>query len=212
MDCSTPGLPVHQQLLESIESIESVMPSNHLILCCPLLLLPSIFPNIRVISNESVLGNRWPNIGASASASVLPMNIQDWFPLEWTGWISLQSKRLSRVFSNTTVQKHQFFRAPGSSTLISGTLINGTLITSKSQTQSRGWKDPAHSREWLSWQKPIILMAYYCCTWFSQHCGFMAWRSYDKLNKEQKQKSKFSQAQIPSCYRLQPQLFRWSSL
>ena len=49
------------------------------------------------------------SIGASASASVLPMNIQDWFPLEWTGWISLQSKGLSRVFSNTTVQKHQFF-------------------------------------------------------------------------------------------------------
>ena len=51
------------------------------------------------------------SIGASASASVLPMNIQDWFPLGWTGWISSHSKRLSRVFSNTTVQKHQFFRA-----------------------------------------------------------------------------------------------------
>ena len=51
------------------------------------------------------------SIGASASASVLPMNIQDWFPLGWTGWISLQSKGLSRVFSNTTVQKHQFFSA-----------------------------------------------------------------------------------------------------
>ena len=147
------------------------------------------------------------SIGASASASVLPMNIQDWFPLEWTDWISLQSKRLSRIFSNTRVQKRQFFGALGSSTLISG-----TLITSKSQTQSRGWKDPASSREWLSWQKPIILMAYYCCTWFSQHCGFMAWRSYDKLNKKQKQKSGSSQAQIPSCYRLQPQLFRWSSV
>ena len=53
-------------------------------------------------------------IGASASASVLPMNIQDWFPLGWTGWISLQSKELSRVLSNTTVQKHQFFRAQSS--------------------------------------------------------------------------------------------------
>ena len=56
-----------------------------------------------------------PSIGASASASVLPMNIQDWFPLEWTGWISFQSKGLSRVFSNTTVQKHQFFGAQPSS-------------------------------------------------------------------------------------------------
>ena len=54
---------------------------------------------------------RWPIIGVSASTSVLPMNTQDWFPLGWTGWISLQSKGPSRVFSNTTVQKHQFFGA-----------------------------------------------------------------------------------------------------
>ena len=73
------------------------MPSNHLILCCPLLLLPSIFPSIRVFSNESLFESGNQSTGASASASVLPMNIQDWFPLEWTGWISLQSKGLSRV-------------------------------------------------------------------------------------------------------------------
>ena len=89
-------------------SIESVMPSNHLILCRPLFLLPSIFPSIRVISNESVLHIRWPKYWSSASASVLPMNIQDWFPLGLTGLIFLQSKGLSRVFNNT-VQKHQFF-------------------------------------------------------------------------------------------------------
>ena len=94
--------------LLKLMSIESVMPSNHLILCCPLLLLSSIFPSIRVFSNESVLRIRWPNIGVSASTSVLPMNIQDWFPLGLIGLISLQSKGLSRVFSNTTVQKHQF--------------------------------------------------------------------------------------------------------
>ena len=63
----------------------------HLILCHPLLCLPSIFPNTRVFSNESVLHIRWPKYGVSASASVLSMNIQDWFPLGWTGWISLQS-------------------------------------------------------------------------------------------------------------------------
>ena len=85
-------------------SIESVMPSNHLIFChC--FLLPSIFPSIRVFSNESALHIRWQSIGVSASASVLQMNT----PLGWTGWISLQSKGLSRVFSNTAVQKHQFF-------------------------------------------------------------------------------------------------------
>ena len=94
------------QSLRKLMSIESVMPSNHFILCCFLLLPPSIFPSIRVFSSESVLP---VSIGVSALASVLPMNTQDWFPLGWTAWISLQSKGLSRVFSNTTVQKHQFF-------------------------------------------------------------------------------------------------------
>ena len=97
-----------QSLLKLI-SIKSVMPSNHLIFCHPLPLLPSIFPSIRVFSKESVLYIRWPKYWSFNSASVLPMNIQDWFPLGWTGWISLQSKGLSRIFSNTTVQKHQFF-------------------------------------------------------------------------------------------------------
>ena len=88
--------------------IKSVMPSSYLILCYPLLLLPSIFPSIRIFANESVLHIRWPKYWVSASVSVFPMNIQDWFPLGWTGLISLQSKGLSRIFSNTTVQKHQF--------------------------------------------------------------------------------------------------------
>ena len=86
-----------------LTSIQSVMPSSHLILYCPLLLLPPIPSSIRVFSNESAL-----RTGGSALASVLPMNTKNWFPLGWTGWISLQSKGLSRVFSNTTVQKHQF--------------------------------------------------------------------------------------------------------
>ena len=102
-----PGFLVLHHLLEFawIHSIEFVIPSRHLILFHPLLLLPSIFPNIRVFSNES--GNQ--SIEVSASESVLPMNIQDWFPLGWAGWISLQSKGLSKVFSNTIIQKHQFF-------------------------------------------------------------------------------------------------------
>ena len=82
------------------------MLSNYLILCCPLLLLPSVF---RIFSNESALCVGGQSIGVSASASVLPMNIQCWTPLELTGLISLQSKGLSRVFSSTTVQKCQFF-------------------------------------------------------------------------------------------------------
>ena len=116
MNCSTPGLPVstNSQSLLKLMSIESVIPSNHLILCRPLLLLSSIFPNIRVFSNESATSGG-QNTGVSALTSVLPMKTQDRFPLGWTSWISLQSKGLQRVFSNTTVQKHQFFGAQPSS-------------------------------------------------------------------------------------------------
>ena len=96
-------------------STELVMPSSHLILYHPLLLLPSIFPSIRVFSNESALRFKWPKDWSFSFKSVLPINTQDWFPLEWTGWISLKSKGLSRVFSNITVQKHQFFDAQISS-------------------------------------------------------------------------------------------------
>ena len=92
-------------------AIESVMPSSHLIFCCPLLLLPSIFPSIRVFSMSWLFALGSQSIRASASASVLPMNIQGWFPLGLTVLISLQSKGLLRVFSSTTTQKHQFFSA-----------------------------------------------------------------------------------------------------
>ena len=86
-------------------SIEPVMPSNHLILCHPLLLLPSLLvPSIRVFSNELALSSGGQSIGASASALVLPVNIQDWFLLRLTGLISLQSKKLSRVISSTTLK------------------------------------------------------------------------------------------------------------
>ena len=115
---SIPWTAAHQASLSitnswsllKLMSIESVMPSNHLILCCPLLLPPSIFPSIGFFSNESVLHVRWPKYW-SFSFNISPSNeySQDWFPLGWTGWISLQSKGLSKVFSNTTVQKHQFF-------------------------------------------------------------------------------------------------------
>ena len=115
----TPWTAAHQaslsctksQSLLKLMSIESEMPSNHLILCRPLLLLPLIFPSIWVSSNKSALRIRWPKYWSFSFSTALPMNIQDWFPLGWTGWISLQSKGLSRVFSNTTAQKHQFFRA-----------------------------------------------------------------------------------------------------
>ena len=117
MDRSTPASLsiINSKSLSNLMSIDSVMTSKHLILCRPLLLLPSVFPSIRVFSNESALPIRWPKYWSFSFTSVLPMNTQDWFPLWWTGWISLQSKGLSRVFSNTTVQKHQFFGAQPSS-------------------------------------------------------------------------------------------------
>ena len=107
-----PWTAAHQALLSStisqsllkLMSFESVMPSKHLILCRPFLLLPSIFASIRVFSDELALHQ---SIGASVSASVLPMNIQNLFPLGLTDLISLLSKGLSRVISSSTDQKHQ---------------------------------------------------------------------------------------------------------
>ena len=88
---------------------ESMMPSNHLIHCYPLLFMPSIFPSIQDFSNELALPIRWPKYWVSATTSVLPVNIQGWFPLGLTGLISLLPKGLSRLFSSTIFQKHQFF-------------------------------------------------------------------------------------------------------
>ena len=89
--------------LLKLMSIESVMQCNHLILYHPLLLLPSIFFSIRFFPVSQFFTSGGQSIAVTASASVLPMNIQDWFPLGWTGLVSLQSKGLSRVFSKTTV-------------------------------------------------------------------------------------------------------------
>ena len=91
--------------------IESVMPSSYLILCRPLLLCPQSLPASGSFPVSQLFASGGQSTGVSASASVLPMNTQDWSPLGWTSWISLQSKGLSRVFSNTTVQKHQFLSA-----------------------------------------------------------------------------------------------------
>ena len=113
MNHSTPGLPVHHQIPESTQThvhrrwchptlSSSVIPFSS---------CPQSFPASGSFSMSQLLASGGQSIGVSASTSVLPMNTQDWSPLGWTGWIPLQSKRLSRVFSNTTVQKHQFFCA-----------------------------------------------------------------------------------------------------
>ena len=98
---------ISQSLLK-LMFVELMMLSNHLILCHPLLLPPQSFPTSGSfpVSQFFALGGQ---LGASASASVLPKNIQAWFPLGWTGLISLQSNRLSRVFSSTIIQRYQFF-------------------------------------------------------------------------------------------------------
>ena len=114
MNRSTPGLPVHHQLLEFTQTHvhwvgDAIEPSHPL--------SSPASPTFNLSQHQDLF--KWVSsshqvakvLRVSASASVLPTNIQDWFPLGWTGWISLQSKGLSRVFSNTTVQKHQFFGA-----------------------------------------------------------------------------------------------------
>ena len=112
MDCSTTGFSVHHHHPELAQThVHHEMASTHLILCRPLLLRLQSFPASGSFPLSQLFTSGSQSIGFSASASVLPINIQERFPLGWTAWISLQSKGLSRVFSNTTVQKHQFFGA-----------------------------------------------------------------------------------------------------
>ena len=113
-DCSTPGFPVHHQFSELTPThvhrvSDAIQPSHPLFFPSP--------PAFNLSQHQGLF--KWVSssypvakvLGVLASASVLPMNIQDWSPLGWTGWISLQSKGFSRAFSSTTVQKHQFFGA-----------------------------------------------------------------------------------------------------
>ena len=106
MDCSMPGLPVHHQLPELLKlmSIESVMPSNHLILCCPLLLPLSIFSSIRVFSNESVLCIRWPKYW-SFSFSIGPSNEYSWisFRMDWLDLLAVQGSLLQHHSSKVSI-------------------------------------------------------------------------------------------------------------
>ena len=136
--CPSPSPGVH-----SVTSIESVMPSSHLILCRPLLLLPPIPPSIRVFSNESTLRMRWPKYWSLAS--FLPKNAQDWSPPAWTGWISLQSKGLSRDFSNATVQN--------SSSALS---FNGPPLTPIHDY----WKNHSFDYMDLCWQSNVSAFEY----------------------------------------------------
>ena len=118
MNHSTPGLPVHHQLPEFTQTHvhrvgDAIQPSHPL--SSPIPPAPKSLPASGSFPMSQLCAWGGQSTGVSASASVLPVNIQEWSPLGWTGWISLQSNGLSRVFSNTTVQKHQFFGAQLSS-------------------------------------------------------------------------------------------------
>ena len=111
IDCSTPGLPVQHQVWVYSDSCPLSRWCNLTISSSviPFSSCPQSFPASGSFPMSQFFRSGGQSIGVSASTSVLPMNTQDWFPLGWTGWISLQSKGLSKVFSNNTVQKHQFF-------------------------------------------------------------------------------------------------------
>ena len=136
MNRSTPGLPVHHQLLEFTQThahrvSDAIQPSHpvlHFTSCPQSLPASESFPMSQLFS--------WggQSIGVSASASVLPMNTQDWSPLGWTNWTFMQSKGLSRVFSNTTVQRHQFF---------------GIQVSSQSNSYIHTWPLEKPSPPWL---------------------------------------------------------------
>ena len=118
VDSSTLGFPVHHQLLEPTQTHvhhvnDTIQPSYPLVV--PFSFCLQSFPASGSFPMSQCFASGGQSIGVSTSASVLPVNVQDWFPLGWTGWISLQSMGLSRVFSNTTLQKHQFFGAQLSS-------------------------------------------------------------------------------------------------
>ena len=128
-------------------SIESVMPSNHLILCPPLLSCLQSVPAPGSFPMSQYFASCGQSTGASSSASVLPLNIQNWFPLGLTAWISLQSKGLSRVFSSNTVQKHQVFGAQLS-------------LWSNSTAIHDYWKNHSLDQTELCWQSNVYAFQY----------------------------------------------------
>ena len=152
MDFCMPGYNklsiTNSQNFLKLMSIELLMPSNPLILCHLRLLPPSSFPASGSFPVSQFFASGGQNIGASASVSVLPMNIQDWFPLGWTGWISLQSKGLS----NTTVQKHQFFSAQ-------------LPLWSKSHIHTWYWKNHSFDQTDFCRQSNVSAILIYCLGW-----------------------------------------------
>ena len=160
MTCSMAHFLVHYQLLELAQThvhlvVDDIQPSHSFIpfsSCLQSFPASGSFPRSQFTSGGQ-------NIGVSASASILPMNIQDWFPLRWTGLISLQSKGLSRVFSSTTVQKHQFFAAQLSTvTLTRASFVSKVMSLALSSTLTSihdYWKNHSFDYMDLCWQSNV---------------------------------------------------------
>ena len=187
MDCSMPGVAVLYQLLElgQLMSIKLVIPSNHLILCHPLLLLPSIFPNNRVFSNESVLHISWPKYWRFNFSIVLPMNIQDWFPLGWLGgspcsprdsqeffptpqFKSINSSVLSFLYSPTLTSIHDCWKNHiltrwtfvGKVMSLLFNMLSKVLVPwKKSYDHPRGGGE-GDDREWDDWMVSLIQLTW----------------------------------------------------
>ena len=176
MNCRMPDLAILHYLLEFAQTYvhwvsDAIQPSHLLLL---LILWPSIFLSIRVFSKQTALHIRWKKYWTSASASVLPMNIQGWFPLRVTGLYSLISKGFSGVFSSTTAQKHHFFSALPSllPTVLQyssrKTSISALLIMPKPLTL---WITINCGKFWKSWE--------YQTTWPA------SWVTYMQVRKQQ---------------------------
>ena len=169
MDCSMPGFPVYNQLLKLAQTHvhwvgDAIQPSH------PLLLLPSIFPSIRIFSNESVLHIRWPKYW-SFSLSISPSNeYSGLISFRRTGWISLQSKEPSRVFSSTTIWKHQFFSIQSS--LWTNSHIHTCLLEIKLRFSNWG-----KTVEWMSKQGTNTLLPYLYIQFYSNKTYFHFWIS-----------------------------------
>ena len=139
VDCSMPGFPIHHYLLELAhthvhrvgDAIQSSDPLSSFFSC------PQSFSASGSFLMSQFFASGGQSIGASASASVLPTNIQDWFPLGWNGWISLLPRGLSEVFSNTTVQKHQFKNTKEEQIQEDGTDCHGTISSCLGKSKSK---------------------------------------------------------------------------
>ena len=213
-DSSTPGFPINTSVswsLLKLMSIGSVMPSNRLILCRPPTPCPQSFPASGILTMSWLFASGDRSIGVSASASVLPVTTQGWFSLGLTGFVSLLSKGLSRVFSSTTVQKHQFFGAQPS--LRSSSLIHTWLLERPCDNDwqpSKGYQrtTPTLFPKELQCQLYIQVVQFFLKNWMALHLSSisMKWaflqsfiKSHFSVGWEANLMTLFCRGSLPGC-------------